>query len=146
MGFIQSYEVFQAVDRLHAAYVTRQLPTESVDRNDPLLNQGFHVLHVAFVGGLRGLEGALAVQRDAADEGRHDMAPTEDLEVEARPTDACVLELQHVSMLDGLGAGVTVEIEVGVAMVRVRRGVDHATQELVLDALEARENRARTLS
>jgi len=69
-----------------------------------------------------------------------------DLEVEARPTDACVLELQHVSMLDGPGAGVTVEIEVGVAMVRVRRGVDHATQELVLDALEARENRARTLS
>jgi hypothetical protein len=39
-----------------------------------------------------------------------------------------------------------VEIEVGAATVRVRRGVDHATLDLVLDALEAREIRTGTLS
>ena len=39
-----------------------------------------------------------------------------------------------------------VEIEVGAATVRVRRGVDRATLDLVLDALEARETRTGTLS
>jgi hypothetical protein len=39
-----------------------------------------------------------------------------------------------------------VEIEVGAATVRVRRGVDRATLDLVLDALEAREIRTGTLS